>query len=1127
MRDLIRTTTALLLACCPLIGCSDEGGGTVAAGADTQSPDDSASTDEVGDPDVASGSDTDGPADGASSDLGAQEDVPPIAGEDVPKQPCDLPAEAGCPCANDSACESLACVSDGTELRCAAPCLDCEGGTSCGAHVPLGTSTEDTLLVCLPVHAWLCQPCKADAECGQFGVCDPTGDAGSFCATDCNKAACPNGFSCDDGRCRPDSGQCECNTLGTNAGASTSCASTNAAGQCAGARGCGADGLTACNALTPTAEACNGIDDDCNGATDDCSDGDITTEGDACDQGVCKGTPIDCSDLDDPCHVGVVDGLTGKCVAEARDDGTTCDDQDACTPYSECQSGECTGLGFSCEEQQLSLDKSVSRRPSLAPVLGGFAAHWTGTGAGAVRFRRVDGEGSVRGEERTLPGQGAGFPIYAPLTPLPDGGVVALQLGTFPASANTCGGGACPYNGWAFAAIPLFATAIDATGAASEPTNVGTVYGVCHTGPGSISCNGPSPTAVAATLIRFGDGAFGMVSAYQDHTTRPITLTVLDDGLSPEPPVTLESDLRAPADFAATLIPDGSDRILLAWISADGRTLRARTYQRDGAPESEAVTVATVTPGQVVVAKIVSVNVAAYPNGRTLVVWESVTDETPGTELAARRYDPDLGPLGDEIPVGAGADGDQRLGGVSVFSDYGFVVVWDDPESDGSGRGIVAQRFEATGTPASVPAPLNLRVEGEQTLPAVTTLPGNDYVVAWSDAGVLRSRRFTQDGAPVAGATERLAHLAVTGDQLAPAMAALGDGRTAVAFEAPVFPGKASEIRLSILGSDGEWEQRELTVNATTAFVQAQPDVAAGAGGLVVAWMSEDQDGSIDGVIARQFDLAGAPTGPEILVNQTTEGAQSRPVVAAGDSGTFLVAWVSEAAGGPNVMARGFDAGGLPAGGELLVNAFTSGSQDRPAISRVPGSSEAIVAWQSAGSDGDGAGIALRRVSLAGAGLSDEMQANTTVAGDQRDPSVAVSPTGRIAACWTHGGAESDIRCQVLKPDFAVVGAEFTPHATDPATEAASAVGWLPGGDLLVSWQSDVTDGSDNAVHLARFDSQGNPVSSRVVVNRTWALNQRGPRLAPRPNGDVVVAWESEGESADGFAVALRLVAAP
>jgi hypothetical protein len=97
-----------------------------------------------------------------------------------------------------------------------------------------------------------------------------------------------------------------------------------------------------------TAGVCNSATGVCsnpakaNGTT--CDDGNKCTQTDACQAGVCAGAnPVTCV-ASDACHVaGSCVPATGACTNPAASDGTTCNDQNACTATSACKTGVCVG----------------------------------------------------------------------------------------------------------------------------------------------------------------------------------------------------------------------------------------------------------------------------------------------------------------------------------------------------------------------------------------------------------------------------------------------------------------------------------------------------------------------------------------------------------------------------------------------------------------------------------------------------------------------------------------------------------------------------------------------------------------------------------------------------------------
>jgi|GEM_PF-3049004 len=108
----------------------------------------------------------------------------------------------------------------------------------------------------------------------------------------------------------------------------------------------------------------------------DCDDGDLCTTNDHCAGGGCVSTPVTCTALDS-CHAaGTCDPTTGTCTSPLVEDGTACDDHDACTTTDRCSGGSCEGTG------------------SPNDNVGDWTRAFGGSGADAVRWiERTPGGG--------------------------------------------------------------------------------------------------------------------------------------------------------------------------------------------------------------------------------------------------------------------------------------------------------------------------------------------------------------------------------------------------------------------------------------------------------------------------------------------------------------------------------------------------------------------------------------------------------------------------------------------------------------------------------------------------------------------------------------------------------------
>lgn len=213
---------------------------------------------------------------------------------------------------------------------------------------------------------WGFPPSFADAKQSKIEICHQTGN-GSYHSINVAAPAVPAHLAHGDvpvgGTCTTGVGACEA----------------------AGTMTCGANGAV-CDAVagTPSAELCDGIDNNCDGTIDegnvcqptcasdtDCDDG-VACTNDSCVAGTCQHAPSpagmacddglfctvvdvcngagqcvagyarDCSSLDSTCSVGVCDETSGQCASQSAPDGTPAGGScgvGACQSYGMCQNG--------------------------------------------------------------------------------------------------------------------------------------------------------------------------------------------------------------------------------------------------------------------------------------------------------------------------------------------------------------------------------------------------------------------------------------------------------------------------------------------------------------------------------------------------------------------------------------------------------------------------------------------------------------------------------------------------------------------------------------------------------------------------------------------------------------------
>ncbi|MGE5609995.1 MAG: SdrD B-like domain-containing protein, partial [Bacillota bacterium] len=236
----------------------------------------------------------------------------------------------------------------------------------------------------------------------------------------------------------------------------------------------------------------------------------------------------------------------------------------------------------------------------------------------------------------------------------------------------------------------------------------------------------------------------------------------------------------------------------------------------------------------------------------------------------------------------------------------------------------------------------------------------------------------------------------------APALAMDADGDLVVAWKGTSSTGTGSGIHLQRYSAAGVHQGSDLYLPGAV-----HPALAMGAdGGFVLAWESQSLDETgqshLD-IRARRYNASGAPQGPAFRVNATLAGEQRDPAVAMDAAGGFVIAWDSNAASGVGadgngwgIYARRYNAGGEPQGGESRINTSTAGDQRYPAVALHNG--DLVIAWAGAGADG--IGIYAQRYNAAGVAQGGELFVGDCPVREQISPDVAIDAKGNFVVAW-------------------------------------------------------------------------------------------------------------------------------
>ncbi len=378
----------------------------------------------------------------------------------------------------------------------------------------------------------------------------------------------------------------------------------------------------------------------------------------------------------------------------------------------------------------------------------------------------------------------------------------------------------------------------------------------------------------------------------------------------------------------------------------------------------------------------------------------------PGTVLTAQAPS-----LGFEFQANTFTTGNQSSSAVASRGDGSFVVVWYGDYQDGSGFGVLGQRFDAAGLRSGPEFLVNTYTTGYQWFPRVGADAAGNFVVVWEGNGPAASnyeifgQRFDAAGGKLGA--EFLVNTYTTGSQFGADVSVEPSGNFVV-----VWASKDQVSDYDIFGqrfnSSGAKTGPEFLVNTYTTSRQIGARVATDQSGrFVVVWTSPyGQDGSGAGVFAQRFDASGAKVGPEFPVNSFTTYDQTAPRVAMDRAGNFTVVWQSELQDlvEDGVFGQRFDASGEKVGPEFQVNTYFTGQQSGPLASIDP-DGNLLVVWSSNTQDGSDFGVFGQRFDRAGARLGTEFQINAYTTGDQGAD--AVADTGRgFVVVWGDSGQD-------------------------------------------------------------------------------------------------------------------------
>lgn len=295
------------------------------------------------------------------------------------------------------------------------------------------------------------------------------------------------------------------------------------------------------------------------------------------------------------------------------------------------------------------------------------------------------------------------------------------------------------------------------------------------------------------------------------------------------------------------------------------------------------------------------------------------------------------------------------------------------------------------------------------------------------------------------------------GQQLEPAVGMSADESFVVVWQDDSNLNGLYEVRARGFNTDGTERFPQFQVNVGSSGQQLRPDIACAANkNFVVVWDDDSDSDGLFQVHTRGFNADGTELFSEFTVNTGSAGQQFASQIAMDPLGNFVVVWHDDRDenGLFEIKGRGFNADGSESIAQFTVNSSSSGQQIAPSIA-MAANGDFVVAFGDDRDQDENFQVKARGFNADGTELIAQFTVNTSSAGQQSNPSVAMDSDGNFAVAYNHDG-DNDGRFHIYMRAFNADGTERLEarklNCIGPAQHFDSSAGLTESGSVLVFW---------------------------------------------------------------------------
>ena len=136
-------------------------------------------------------------------------------------------------------------------------------------------------------------------------------------------------------------------------------------------------------------------------------------------------------------------------------------------------------------------------------------------------------------------------------------------------------------------------------------------------------------------------------------------------------------------------------------------------------------------------------DIATLDDNTYVVAWVSRNQDGSSDGVYAQLFDTAGNKLGKEVQVNSTTEGSQGQPSITSLSDGGYIIAWRsgifnddgwilDKGQDGSGTGIITQRFDSDNNPVGSEIIVNTHTDNLQFTPRIEGLLDGGHVIVWA-----------------------------------------------------------------------------------------------------------------------------------------------------------------------------------------------------------------------------------------------------------------------------------------------------------------------------------------------------------------------------------------------------------